>query len=366
MWMKRKIAQSKPGLANLAISGVGTEFANRWQNDVLTRRAAEIIERSGEPNQFGLESLKRAIRAAYDLPPRCEIATALGASGGYRLVCEMLLAGRPGAELVIEAPVYEPLRRIPERMGAKLTFAGVSGEVAEFARLVTDRTVAIVLTNLQNPTGHWLDYPQLRGLVDALRAIGSSAHVVVDETFLDIGPQPGTTAAGVDPRMITISSLSKSHGLPALRCGWVTADPVAVPNFMDDAVLFQNIGGKLAEVLGAMAIEEISSFRQAATEHLAANRGLMAAWMRDMADAEVVEPQDLPAGCIVFPRLKTDGRTDVLVEKLDAQFDVLVAPGCFFGDGNDDRIRIGFGGNRENLERGLARLAEGLTALCRS
>jgi aspartate/methionine/tyrosine aminotransferase len=363
MWMKRKIAHSALDLANLAISGVATPFANRWQRDVLIDRAQEIVERSAEPNQFGLESLKRAIRAAYNLPTDRAIVTSLGASGGYRLVCEMLLAGRRGANIVLESPVYEPLLAIPERLGAQLVFVNRPGDVSAFARAVTENTIAIVLSNLHNPTGHWLSYEEIGKLVDELDAVRSKALVVVDETFLDIGPQPGTSAAAVHPRIITISSLSKSHGLPALRCGWITADLSVLPNFVEDAVLFQNIGGELAEVLGAIALEEIHAFRHAAQQHLDRNRALMATWLKESAAAGLIEPQELPPGCIVFPRVPGQGTTTGLVDKLDDQFRVLVAPGLFFGDGCDNHIRIGFGGDTINLERGLSRLAEGLRAL---
>jgi aspartate/methionine/tyrosine aminotransferase len=220
-----------------------------------------------------------------------------------------------------------------------------------------------VLSNLHNPTGHWLDYEELAQLVKELEAIRSDALVVVDETFLDIGPQPGTSAASVHPRIVTISSLSKSHGLPALRCGWVTADLTALPNFVEDAVLFQNIGGKVAEVLGAMAIEQIADFRHAARQHLDRNRELMARWLVDMADAGFIEPQELPPGCIVFPRVAGQGSTAAPVDQLEEQFGVLVAPGYFFGDAYDHHIRIGFGGDYENLERGLSRLSTGRSSL---
>jgi aspartate/methionine/tyrosine aminotransferase len=143
----------------------------------------------------------------------------------------------------------------------------------------------------------------------------------------------------------------------------VTADLSVLPDLVEDAVLFQNIGGKLAEVLGAMAIEDIAGFRQAARGHLDRNRQLMASWLADMGHAGLIEPRELPPGCIVFPRVLRQGSTTALVDKLDERFGVLVAPGSFFGDDFDDCIRIGFGGEYQNLERGLARLAEGLVAI---
>jgi aspartate/methionine/tyrosine aminotransferase len=188
----------------------------------------------------------------------------------------------------------------------------------------------------------------------------------VDETFSDVGPQPGTTAAVVDRRIVTISSLSKSFGLPALCCGWVTADPTTLADFVQDAALFQNMGCKIAEILAAMAFEELDAFRQAARIQVDRNRALVSDWLNDMADAELIEPHSVPSGCVVFPRLLKGGSTANLAERLEASYGVLVTPGRYFGDAYDDHVRIGFGGDHDDLKRGLARLADGLLALRRS
>ena len=363
IWMKRKIASvAKQDVVNLASSGVKTALAEQWQIDVLTNQSAEIVRRAAESHQFGLQSLKQAVRTAFSVPADREIVITAGASGGIRLVCELLLAGQTGAEVLVETPVYEPLRAIPERFGAKIVPMD-RRNFATLARSVTDRTAAVFLTNLHNPTGQWLTYDALRTACEALNAVGSRAAVVVDETFLDLGPQPATTAAVIDPRILTISSLSKSHGLPSLRCGWVTADPAMLPRIVEDAVLFQNIGYHLGEVLGAMAVEQIDEFRNAARNHAARNHAIISQWLREMAAAGLIEPVEQPSGCVVFPRVITGGSTTALGETLETRFGVLIAPGRFFGDAYDNHIRIGFGGDHEQLTRGLSRLAEGLLAL---
>jgi aspartate/methionine/tyrosine aminotransferase len=367
--MKHKLLAGAGGdVVNLASSGVSTGFADRWLEKVLTERAAEVVARSAESNMFGLGSLHAAIRIAFQVPPQRTIVSTPGATGGIRLVCEQLLAGRVGAEVVVESPVYEPLSALPAKFGAKIVAVERSGGAASVLAAVTERTVAIVLSNLHNPTGQWLDYEALGEICRELDRVGSDALVVVDETFLDLGPQPGTTSASVDPRIVTISSLSKSHGLSPLRCGWVTVDPAVQPKFAEDAVLFDNIGCKLAEVLGALAIEEIAAFRAAAGEHLEANRALVAEWLQDMAWRELVEPQELPAGCIAFPRVIQAMASTSVAERLEAEFGVLVAPGEFFGTSNhgqtcQNHFRLGLGGDRASLERGLNRLTVGLVVL---
>jgi len=282
-------------------------------------------------------------------------------------VFEVLLAGGTDADVLVETPVYEPLRAIPARLGANVVpikrECDGQLDVESLARRASSRTAAIVVTNLHNPTGQFLTDDSHRDICRALDAAGSRAAIVVDETFLDLGPRPGTTAATLDPRIITISSLSKSHGLPALRCGWVTIDPAAFPRFVEDAVLFQNVGFQLAEILGAMAIERIDVFRDAARCHVARSQAVVSQWLNEMAAAGAIAPLAAPPSCIAFPRTRSGRSTMAVCEELETRFRVLVAPGQFFGDAFDQHIRIGFGGDHESLDRGLARLAEGLFTL---
>jgi aspartate/methionine/tyrosine aminotransferase len=367
IWIKRKSeTPSARDVVNLATSGVTTSFAERWLLDSITNRSAEIVERFQEPNQFGLPSLKNAIRAAYDLPTNREIVCTSGASGAIRLVCEFLLAGRSGGEIVVESPVYEPLRAIPERLGAKIVLADRSSGLQSIMQSVSNKTVAIFLTNPHNPTGIWLSSSEILDLSHHVERISSQSLIVVDETFGDVGPQPGATAAITDRRIVTMASLSKSFGLPSLRCGWVTFDPGVLPGFVEDAVLFQNIGCKIAEILGAMALEEVDAFRQATGRHVDGNRALVASWLKDMTDAAVIQPQTVLSSCVTFPRLLNFGSPAEVVDQLEDGFGVLVTPGRFFGAAYDNHIRIGFGGDHDELKRGLSRLSDGLVAIRRT
>ena len=366
VWVKRKLVSARTkDVVNLVSSGVTTAFANNWLVDTIANHGHVILERSAEPNEFGLPSLKQAIRAAFQIPAEREIDTTSGASGAIRLICEQLLAGGSGVEFVVESPVYEPIRAIPERLGAKIVLVDRARGVDAIARAVTENTSAVFLSNLHNPTGHWLSHEELSDLSQRLDAAGSRVLMVVDETFSDLGPQPGTSAASIGPRLVTISSLSKCHGLASLRCGWITADPTALPNFVNDAVLFDNIGGKFTDVLGAMALEAIDAFRQAARQHVDRNRELVSEWLKQTADAGLIEPQQVPFGCVVFVQVLNCDSAAALAEQLDARYGVIVAPGRFFGEAFDDCLRIGFGGSYDELHRGLARLTAGLAALKR-
>jgi hypothetical protein len=59
VWIKGKIESTRrKDVVNLATSGVTTVLAKQWQDQVMTKRAVEIVQRSAEPNEFGLPSLK--------------------------------------------------------------------------------------------------------------------------------------------------------------------------------------------------------------------------------------------------------------------------------------------------------------------
>jgi aspartate/methionine/tyrosine aminotransferase len=68
-----------------------------------------------------------------------------------------------------------------------------------------------------------------------------------------------------------------------------------------------------------------------------------------------------PYGCMWFPRVPGVSDTRSLSRRLLAEFDVVVAPGEFFGA--PGAIRIGFGADAASVETGLQRLGRGLAAL---
>src|SRR5215472_5263592 len=81
----------------------------------------------------------------------------------------------------------------------------------------------------QNPSGVRFTDRELRGLVAAVEDRAPDAVVLIDEIYRESSygdaPVP-PSAATLSPRMVTCSSLSKAHGAPGLRLGWLTVtDP---------------------------------------------------------------------------------------------------------------------------------------------
>ena len=368
-WAKQKTEELRGNadVINLAGSAVELPAAANWFEEELRIRGGEVVEDWKQAsNEFGLARLKEQIRATYQIPASREIVLTGGASGAIRVVYAMLLAGRPQQRWLVEQPYYEPLASIAARLGAHVEFAprGAGFDfVYEVARRVTPATTALVITNPHNPTGDWLDQGELQRLVEAVVARAPQASVIVDETFGDLSPAVGESAGNVDDRIVTISGLTKCYGLGALRCGWATADRRRFPQLEDDWILFEDIGCKLTEVLGARALDHLDQWRALVSAHLTANRQAMATWLDKLRAEELLDGDGVGRSCVVFPKWLGKTPSFELVERLLQDHLVLVTPGDFFRPVEGLAVRIGLGGNGPRLLEGLERLRRGLQAI---
>ena len=367
-WAKQKTEELRGNadVINLAGSAVELPAAAKWFEEELRIRGGEVVEDwKRASNEFGLARLKEQIRAMYQVPASREIVLTGGASGAIRIVYAMLLAGRPQQRWLVEQPYYEPLASVAKRLGAHVEFAprGAGFDfIDEVARRVTAETTALVITNPHNPTGDWLNQGELQRLIEAVTAAAPQASVIVDETFGDLSPAVGQSAGNVDERVVTISGLTKCYGLGALRCGWATADRRQSPQLEDDWILFEDIGCKLTEVLGARALEHLEQWRPLVNAHLTANRQTMAIWLDKIRAEGLLDGDGVGRSCVVFPKWLGKTPSFELVERLLQEHRVLVTPGDFFRPVEGLAIRIGLGGNGPRLLEGLERLRHGLQA----
>jgi aspartate/methionine/tyrosine aminotransferase len=285
------------------------------------------------------------------------------------LLCDSLLAGRAGLEVLVESPTYQPLASLPARFGARVIAVPVPlkrapGDVAEaFSRSVRPSTAALVVSNLHNPTGSFLTREEVSQLARAATAVAPKISVIVDEMFLGLGPEPFRTAADLDPCLVTVSSLTKTFGLGQLRCGWVIADKARYPQLVDDWVQFESIGSKILEALSLLAFEQIDTLLAESLEHLASNRRVMTAGTEQLRQANLIEGDIPSCGCLFFPRWTGRTGLDQVATRLREEFGVLVSPGRFFCGDCADHLRLGFGGSAAVVREGLDRLTRGMQAM---
>jgi aspartate/methionine/tyrosine aminotransferase len=301
----------------------------------------------------------------YRYPPlRAAIARKAGVSSdrvtmadGTSMANMLAMAGliRPGDEVLIEHPVYEPLVAAARFLGAEVRHFRRRGpdfalDPDAIGAELTSRTSLIILTNLHNPTGN------LAG-TETLRAIGGlGSRVLVDEVYLDAAPGQ-TSAALLGDAFVCTASLTKIYGLSGLRCGWILAAPELTERFWRLNELFSVAQSHATERLSLLALARLDEVAAGTPALLARNRALANAFFAGRAELEVA-PMTHNVTC--FPRLKR-GDVDALEARLRAAWDTSIVPGRFFGLAN--HFRLGVGGSTETVAEGLKRLGLALDEL---
>lgn len=288
-----------------------------------------------------------------------EVAITQGCNQAFCAAIQTL-AG-PGDEVILPAPWYfnhkmwldmQGIRTVPLACGQ-----GMVPEPEAAARLISDRTRAIVLVSPNNPSG--AEYPAevLRGFFDLARARGLA--LIVDETYRDFDAREGAPHdLFADPdwgdTLIHLYSFSKAYRLTGHRVGAVIASParmIHLEKFLDTVAICASQIGQIGAHWG---MSQLGDWLAGERAEILARRHAMSAAMADLPGWRV-------KGCgayFAWVEHPFDMASDVLAQRLVAEAGVLLLPGTMFmpaGDAQAARhLRIAFA----NVDRdGIAALA---------
>ena len=198
--------------------------------------AALRDRRTGYTPTIGYPALREAIaaRVARRSGQPCtadNIAVVPGAQGG--LYSAMQCLAGPGDEVIIGEPIYATYEGVIGASGARMvTFPlrperGFHPDIGALARAITPQTRVVWINSPQNPTGAVLTRAEIAAVAALCREHG--LWLLSDEVYEDLAfARPHTGAwslSGMAERTVVVSSLSKSHALPAFRLGWVVGPP---------------------------------------------------------------------------------------------------------------------------------------------
>jgi aspartate/methionine/tyrosine aminotransferase len=309
---------------------------------------------------YGYLPLQQAIAARYRVEEGC-VAAAMGASMANLLALAAVV--RPGDEVLVEHPTYEPLIAAASWLGAEVrTFArraedGFQLDPAEVERRMTGRTRAVVLTNLHNPSSALADDTVLREI--GTIAARAGARVIVDEVYLDaLWEDSPRTCFHLGETFIATNSLTKVYGLNGLRCGWILAAPAVAERAWRLTELFNNIGVHAAERMSLAAFRNLDAVARRSRALLDANAAALNEFYAVHANFLDVRPHVY--GTVSFPRLRR-GDVDALADLLADRYETAVVPGQYFG--MPDHLRIGLGVEPAAFREGLERLGRALDKL---
>lgn len=171
---------------------------------------SEVFTRLPQPE--ALARLAGIAAEAYGAAAASHIAVAPGSQSLMAQIAGLVAPGRAA----VLGPTYAEHARAGELAGHEVS------EVAD-AEELADAALAIVV-NPNNPDGRILAKDALLAVADRLQR--HSGLLVVDEAFMDIGPE-GATLGDQAGRgnVVVLRSFGKFYGLPGLRLGFALAAP---------------------------------------------------------------------------------------------------------------------------------------------
>jgi hypothetical protein len=266
----------------------------------------------------------------------------------------------PGAHVLIERPYFDLLPRFAEFRGAVVDFvdrapAAGAPDPARLEAALRPDTRLVVLTNLHNPSGAFLDDAALRAIAVVANARG--IPVVVDEVYGDFVPRSRRSgpAATLDPCFISINSLTKVYGLHALKCGWIIAAEPALGRIRRVYAEQESGSSKITHGIASLILDELEPYEAYWQGMLAGNRPLVLELSERLRGEGLIEGAVPEFGCMYFPRLTRIRDTRRFAAWAWQRSRLGIAPGEFFGA--PGYIRIGYGQPRDELAAGLEDLA---------
>ena len=338
---------------NLATSGIG--------NLKLSELRVSLDDLEITNGGYGYQPLIDAIAKRYRVHTD-SIVTAAGTTFANHLAAAALI--KPGDEVLVEHPGYEPLLAAIQYLGAQVKRFSRRFENGfqilpdEIESLVTRNTRLVVITNLHNPSSVLIDTATMKQIGEIARRAGT--RVLLDEVYMEtLFEESPPTAFHLGNEFVITSSLTKAFGLSGLRCGWIFAEPELARRMWLLNDLFASTPVHAGERLSVVAMQQLKEIGGRSQQLLDRNRGILNEFLDTRKDLEVIRPE---FGTVMFPRVR-EGTANGLCQLLREKYETSVVPGRFFEMPN--HFRVGITSETDVLEEGLARLGKALDEIGR-
>jgi len=296
-----------------------------------------------------------------------DILLTIGAAAGLFIIATALL--EKDDELIVVRPNYATNIETPKAIGARIKYIDIYFEddfaldIGKIKSLITQRTKYISVTYPHNPTGACLCEREINELVTL--AEDYHLRLLVDETYRDMAfGEPLPLAASYSPNVISVSSLSKTYGLPGIRMGWIVCkDQTLMETFLAAKEQIHISGSVLDEEIAFHYLQHKDKHFEKIRKDLRGKFDIVKEWLTNQDGFEWVEPK---GGCVCFPRMRRPERVDIdkFYKILLEKYGTYTGPGHWF-DMPRHYMRVGYGWpTKQQLHEGLEGLSKSLEEAC--
>jgi len=293
-----------------------------------------------------------------------DILTTVGAASALFIIATTLLTS--GDHLIVIKPNYATNIETPKAIGCEITYINILFEhswkldIGFIEKAIQPNTKYISVTHPHNPTGTVLEENELYQLAEM--AERHHIYLLVDETYRDLNFEKLLPyAASLNKHVISVSSVSKSYGLPGLRLGWlVTKDKDLMEQFLaaKEQIFISN--SVLDEEVALQFLLKKQEYFKEITEAVQKKFAVLEQWITNEQRLEWIKPC---GGVVCFPRIKDELKINTVkfYHLLMNKHATMVGPGHWF-DMPGNFMRIGYGWpTLAELEKGLQNISSVLS-----
>ena len=261
---------------------------------------------------------------------------------------------QPGDHIIVEHPNYQQLYEVPRALGGRVKLLRLEYEnnyklnVNKLNDMITPKTKLIVISHPHNPTGSIITLETLKSIIEIVE--DNDIYLLSDEIYRELSftHKPLPPAATLSDHAISNSSMSKLHGLPGLRVGWMVADKAIIDIAKEIRSYTTICDSTLSEHLSKLALKRKEELVTRAEQIAKINLEVMRKWVGTREDVDWVQPE---GSLVTFPRFHRNVTSTEVCKLLAENYKIFVAPGKCFDVEN--HFRIGFGWSTDELREGL-------------
>ena len=323
----------------------------------------------------GIQSYREALRnyyARFDVALDAE-EIMITTGGSEAILFFMLACLDPGDEIIIPEPFYANYNGYAHI--ADVRVVAITCDIADgfsippaeaFARKITPRTKAIVITNPNNPTGACYSREELDRLSRIVRK--HDLFLCVDEVYrefsYDSPLQSILQLPDLDAHAVVIDSVSKRYSATGARVGALISRNEAVRAAVDRFAKLRLSPPGLGQRLSELMLEDDGPYLQGVKEDYQQRRDIVYDRLRKMPGVFVYKPGGAFYCFARFPVEDSEDFCRWLLEDFSHEgATVMLSPGPGFyatpGLGNDE-CRIAYVLNVDDLDRAMDCLEEAL------